>query len=230
MPDAGPTTWSTPFVAEGFWLDGDWFEAQRSLPALSGGSGSPGVTLKTMGSTEVEQRFWIQGDAPVGVQAQLQLSMAISLQREADYWKLESWRQRGRAQEIWFDWPMEDEWYVPGGETGQTEWKVSRRTPWNQVPGITQTERPPRAYLDGTEMTLVASPPSDDTEFSIPDTSGFLSVETVALSPSSDTWLTLRYHPIILARLDRIDFNYQNHNNLVYTMQITEVRGASFGA
>ncbi len=230
MPDAGPQTWTTPFVAEGFWIDGDFFEAKRGVPSISGGSAAPGVALRMMGSTEVEQFFWIQGNAPVGVQNALALRMTVSLQDEADYWKLETWRQRGRALEIWFDWPLMDQWYVPGQETSQTLWKVSRKTPWNQVTGINQASHPPKAFLDGTELTLVASPPADATEFSIPDTSGFLSVETVVLAPATFTWLELRYHPILLARLERIEFDYQTSNHLVFSMEIREVRGASFGA
>ena len=119
---------------------------------------------------------------------------------------------------------------IAGQEASQTEWKVSRKTPWNQVPGITQATRAPQAFLDGVELTLVATPPADDTEFSIPDTSGFLSVETVVISPGTYTWLEFHYHPILLAKVARIDFNYQNHNELVFTMQLIEVRGASFGA
>ena len=230
MPDTGPHSWSTPFVAEGLWIDGEWFEAQRAVPAIGGSAGSAGVALRSMGSTEVEQRFWLQGDAPVGVQVPLALQLSVSLQREDDYWMFERWRQRGQGQEVWFDWPMMEQWLIAGQEASQTEWKVSRKTPWNQVPGITQSTRAPQAFLDGTELTLVATPPSDDTEFSIPDTSGFLSVETVVLLPSSHTWLEFHYHPILLAKLARIDFNYQNHNELVFTMQLTEVRGASFGA
>lgn len=229
MPDAGPHSWATEFVSEGLWIDGDWFESQRIVPPLSGSIGSSGVVLPTMGATGVEQFFWIGGDAPVGVQQTPSLQMAIALQNEADYWKLEGWRQMGRTVEIWFDWPFSDRWYVPGQETDQTEWKLGRKTAWTLVPNIDQASRPPRAFLDGTELTLVASPPSDDTEFSLSDSSAFLSLETVILSPSTNTWLELRYHPLLLARLNQIDFQYQEHNRLVFSLQIQEVRGASFG-
>jgi hypothetical protein len=230
MPDAGPHTWSTEFLAEGLWIDGVWFEAQRVIPGLSGGSQAGGVALATMGATQVEQFFWIGGDAPVGVGRLPALQMSVALQREADYWLLEEWRLKGRALDMWFDWPRTDVWYVPGQEDSQTEWKLGRKTPWGLVTGINQTSRPPRAYLDGTELSLVASPPSDATEFSLANSADFLSLETVVLAPATYTWLVLRYHPILTARLNRIDFQYQDHNRLVYSLQIEEVRGASFGA
>jgi hypothetical protein len=230
MPDNGPHSWATEFISEGLWIDGDWFESQRIVPGLSGTVSAAGVALPTMGGTSVEQFFWIGGDAPVGAQRLPTMQMVVALKEEADYWKLEGWRQAGRSAPIWFDWPLSDLWYVPSQEVNQTEWKLGRKTAWTLVPGINQTSRPPRAYLDGSELTLVASPPSDATEFSLSNTSGFLSMETVVLSPSSYTWLELRYHPLLLARLDRVDFQYQDHNRLVFTLQIQEVRGASFGA
>jgi len=230
MPDEGPTSWATDFISDGLWIDGDWFESQRVMPALGGSIGASGVVLPTMGATGIEQFFWIGGDAPVGVQQTPVLQLVISLQDEADYWKLEGWRQMGRAVDIWFDWPLSDRWYIPGQEVNQTEWKLGRKTPWTLVPGINQASRPPRAYLDGTELSLVASPPSDETEFSLSDSDAFLSLETVVLSPSTYTWLELRYHPIIQARLSRIDFQYQDLNRLVFSMLVQEVRGASFGS
>jgi hypothetical protein len=230
MTDTGPHSWATDFVSEGLWIDGAWFESQRAVPGMAGSVGAAGVSLPTMGATSVEQFHWIGGDAPVGVQRLPSMQLVVALNDEADFWKLEGWRQAGRSTPIWFDWPMSDRWYVPAQEVNQTEWKLGRKTAWTLVPGINQSSRPPRAYLDGVELSLVASPPSDATEFSLSDSSGFLSLETVVLSPSSYTWLELRYHPLLLARLERIDFQYQDHNRLVFTLQVQEVRGASFGA
>ena len=230
MPDTGPHSWATEFISEGLWIDGDWFESQRVVPGLAGSAAAAGVALPTMGATSVEQRFWIGGDAPVGVHKLPTLQLSLALVDEADYWKFESWRQRGQSLALWFDLPLSDIWAVAGQETDQTEWKLARKTAWTLVPGINQTSRPPRAYLDGTELTLVASPPADATEFSLSNSSGFLSLETVVLDPATYTWLELRYHPLLLARLNRIDFQYQEHNRLVFSLQIQEVRGASFGA
>jgi hypothetical protein len=231
---SGPAGWKdsggSSIFSEGLWIDGDFIEAARRTPPIQLNANAPGVTLKPLGSTEIQQMHWVEGDAPVNLGAGNVLQLNMTLAEEDDYWKFRQLQETGMPVEFWFDYPIADRWYIPGMEAGQTDWKLSRPAPWTLVTGVNHTSHPPDAYIDGVQQTIIKTGAPSAGEVMVPESSGYLIIETPVLVPASDTWLVLRYHPMMMMKLEELGVNYSTHNRLDVTLQLRETFWGTYPA
>ena len=223
---SGPSGWKdsggSSIFSEGLWIDGDFIEGGQRTPPIKLDTGAPGVTLNTLGNTDIEQMLWVEGSAPVNLGAKNSMQFSMNLVEEDDYWKFRTLQETGVPVEFWFDYVIADRWYIPGMEAGQTGWKTSRKSPWTVVGGVTQTSHPPDAYIDGVQQTVIPSGTPGAGEVKVPNTSGYLTIETPVLVPASDTWLELRWHPIMYMKLVALRVDWLTHNRLSVTMELLE--------
>jgi hypothetical protein len=229
---SGPSGWKdsggSSIFSEGLWVNGDFIEGGKRTPPIRLNAPSPGVTLDMLGNINIEQMLWIEGDAPVNLGAKFNMQLNMVLAQEDDYWKFRELQETGIPAEFWFDYPVADRWYIPGMESGQTEWKTSRKSPWTAVTGITQTSHPPDAYIDGVQQTIITSGTPAAGEVKVPNTSGYLTIETPVLTPGTDTWLVLRYHPVMYMKLQELRVDWATHNRLLVSMELLETFWGSY--
>lgn len=223
---SGPSGWKdgggSSIFSEGLWIDGDFIEGGRRTPPIKLNTDSPGVTLNTLGNTDIEQMLWVEGSAPVNLGAKNNMQFNMTLVEEDDYWKFRMLQETGVPAEFWFDYVVADRWYIPGMEAGQTDWKTSRKSPWTLVTGVDHTSHPPDAYIDGVQQTIIKTGTPTAGQVMVPETSGYLTIETPVLVPASDTWLVLRYHPMMMMKLIDLRVDWVTHNRLSVTMDLLE--------
>lgn len=232
----GPASWpdggGTPVFGEPVYLDGVTLQGSSARVPLQVDADIKGATLETLGGTDVEQLIWLGGDIPINMHRR-RIVLPVKIAFEADYWVIQEAADTGKSVPIWFDWAMTDRWYIPGNDLGTT-WKFSRQLPYNLVPGIDQSARPPKAWLeepDGTQsaLTVVTGTPATG-EIQIPDSDGYETATTFAGDADAGTYqyLKVRYHPMLLVRISRISFAYQEFNSLVFNLDMREHRGGLY--
>lgn len=237
MSSQGPAYWGGEgdhsAFSEGFYFNGLVLHGGAGLMKdLSMEVAADGISMPTLGGTDVEQLIWIGGDVPISMRAR-SLRVPIRIAEEADYFVLQDSIDQGSAVGVWFDWPMTDSWYIPGNDLG-TSWKFSRQLPYNLVPGVDQSTRPPEAWFeepDGTKtaLTVVTAAPATG-EVQIPDSDGYLAATTFAGDADASTYkfLRIRYHPMLLVKTQALSFVYSTHNSLVFNMDMKEHRGGLY--
>lgn len=221
----GPAFWTDfPFRHEGLWIDGTQVEGGSAYPLVSLDVLNGTQLLATAGGTEIAQRKWLGGKAPVNVRSTA-LPVSFNLKDEADYRLLVSRAGRGSAVELYPDWPLFEEWYIPAKDSGQTEWQPARKFPWD-ITGVDHTSRPPRVYIDDVSQTIVTSGTPTAGQAKVPEVGGF----DVVTMPStiSGTWLRLEYHPVFTVLIARLGQVYEAHNNLVVEAEIIEQMARRF--
>lgn len=227
----GPAYWpdtagGTSFAAGGFYFDGSIIQNGHASPLTMDRPGL-GNRLETMGETTVRQVYWLGGNHPVNA-APYTLTVDVQVAAEADYWTIREAADRGSVVEVWFDWPMTDWWYVPGGDGTVTEWRTSRPLPYSKVTGITQATRPPKVWIDATTQTVNTSGSASSGVVVLPDSSGYQFLETIALAIDTYTWIKLRYHPMLLVSIESISEAHPQHNDLVFQMELFEHLGGLY--
>lgn len=211
----------TPAYRLGFRIGSAWIRGQGITPPHSVEIPSGGVVLATLGRTDVPQYLWMGEDQPINLEP-VRLPLDFVVNGEAGYWALRRVSESGEVVDAYLDLPAEEAWSIPLAASGQTLWKTARRLPWD-VPGVTTATRPPKAYIDTTEQTVVATAGPAAGEVYVPATGGFASIET----PSGITGsrLVLRYHPLLSARVTDLRLEYREPNGLRVSCTVEEVRG-----
>jgi len=228
---SGPASWpdvagGTSIAAGGFYIDGTIIENGAMIP-IEISSSAPGASMTTMSQTTVRQVYWLGGNMPVNLKP-MTLSVTVQLGDEADYWAVREAKDRGNVVELWFDWPMTDWWYVPGGEDTVTEWRVSRPLPYGKVTGITQATRPPKVWIDDVSQTVNTTGSASSGVVVLADTDGYENLETIALAADTYTWIKLRYHPMILVSIEEMSEVHARHNDIVLQVDLVEHFGGIY--
>jgi hypothetical protein len=181
-----------------------------------------------MGQTTVRQLYWLGGNAPVNLEPGIAFGATVQLVDEADYWTLHEAIVTGEVVEVWFDWPRTDKWYVPGGDGSVVEWRTSRPLPYGKVTGITQATRPPKVWIDSTSQTVNTSGSASSGVVVLPDSSGYQFLKTIALAVDVYTWITLRYHPMMLVSVESISEALVRHNEITFDIELQEHLGGLY--
>jgi len=232
MPE-GPAYWpdvagGTVIADGGFYFNGTMFDGGRVLPLEISRPGS-GSTLRTMGKTSVQQVYWLGGNQPASIpDAPASSGATIQLTVEVDYWAIREVAELGVIVPVWFDWPMTDLWYVPGGDGTVTEWRTARPLPYGLVSGISQATRPPKVWVDAASQTVNATGSASSGVVVLPDSDGYENLETIALDVDTYTWIKLRYHPMMNVRIDSVSEALIRHNEIVFEIEFEEYFGGIY--
>lgn len=223
MTTRGYLYWDTRILRLGMYVNGYRIRGGLVHPDSANYSRNPpGTLLSTMGHSDILQTRWLGADVPVNLEP-IRASFSIIAASELEYHAfMES--STGLSVDVWPDLLIADRWHIPSANPGQTEWKTSRRLPYD-LPFVTPSLRPSTAYIDDVAQTVVASSPPSAGEVYVPTTGGFATIETPA--GISGTWLTLRYHPVLSARVTTA-LNHQDVNDLRLQVEIEEVRERLF--
>ena len=228
----GPSYWpdvagGTTIADGGFYFNGSMLVGGRVLPLEIGRPGR-GSRLTTMGQTTVRQLYWLGGNAPVNLGPGISFGATVQLVDEADYWTLHEAIVTGEVVEVWFDWPRTDKWYVPGGDGTVVEWRTSRPLPYGKVSGISQATRPPKVWIDSTSQTVNTSGSASSGVVVLPDSSGYQFLKTIALAVDTYTWITLRYHPMMLVSVESVGEALVRHNEVTFDIELQEHLGGLY--
>jgi len=222
---SGPADWTSfQFRHLGLWIDGTQIEGGAAYPLADLSVLNRSAMLGTVSGTEILQKFWLGQKAPVNVRSTA-LPVQFNLKNEADYRLIVSRAARGVAVEIYPDWPLMEEWYIPAKDSGQTEWEPARKFPWD-ISGVTHSTRAPRVYIDDVEQTVITGGTPTSGQAKVPEAGGF----GVVTMPSgiTGTWLRLEYHPVFTVLITEVGQKYQQHNNLVFAIQMVEQMARRF--
>lgn len=221
----GPAYWTAfPFRNLGVWLDGTQIEDGSAYPmtdlSVIGGS----RMLTTVGGTEIVQRRWLGSKAPVNVRS-TPIRLQMNVKNEADYRLFLTKAQRGLAVELYPDWPLIEEWYIPAAAANQTTWEPARKFPWD-LSGIDHTTRPPRVYKDDVSQTIVTTGTPGAGEAKVPIVGDFDYVTTP--TGITGTWLRLEYHPVLTVLITEVGMAYSEFNRLVFQVDAIEQMARRF--
>jgi len=228
----GPAYWpdvagGTVIADGGFYFNGSMLLGGQVLPLDIDRSGR-GSRLETMGQTTIRQLYYLGGNAPVNLAPGLSIGATVQLVDEADYWAIHEASVTGEVVEVWFDWPRTDKWYVPGGDGTVVEWRTSRPLPYGKVSGISQATRPPKVWIDAVSQTVNATGSASSGVVVLPDSSGYQMLETIALAIDTYTWITLRYHPMMLVTIEGISEALIEHNSITFEIELQEHHGGVY--
>lgn len=221
----GPGYWSNyPFRSQGVWLDGVQIEDGAAYPLSSLAALSGSVALDTIGNTQIVQTRYLGAKAPVGVSAG-EIKLRMNVKNEADYALFLSRCERGLPIDFWPDWPLFEQWYLPLRDAGQTEFQPRRKFPWD-ISGITHSNRPPLAEVDGTPKTIVTTGTPTTSEIKVPESGGFGVV--TANSAMTGTWLRVAFAPVFSVLITNVGMAYPSFNALEFDVSMVEVVQRSF--
>lgn len=219
MANRGYIYWDTRILGLGLYVDGVRIRGGQLHPdAANYSRNPPGTVLPTMGHSDILQTRWLGADVPVNLES-IRASFSIIAAAESEYHTFME-ASTGLAVDVWPDLLIADRWHIPSANSGQTTWKTSRRLPYD-LPFVTTVLRPVSVLIDDAEQTVVSSSPPAAGEVYVPSVGGFAAIETPA--GISGTWLTLRYHPILSARVSA-SLRHQDVNDLRLEVEIEEVR------
>lgn len=223
----GPAYWTDMDVTElGIYLDGRWIDGGRFYPQPFGiEAAAPGSVMPTLGHSDVVQYRWLGADVPVNLEPYVATGMLVEVVEEADYRALLAAGNRGAVVDLWCDIPIVDQWSIAHKASGQTTWKSSRQFPW-ALGGVTHVTRPPMVLIDGVEQTLVSSAGPAAGEVYVPEEGGLSAIETPA--DISGEWLQLWYSPILRVRVDSARIEIAQHNRVIVSLAISEIRERLF--
>lgn len=224
MANRGYLSWDTRILGLGFYIDGRRIKGGFLHPPASYSTAPSGISLPTLGHSDVVQHRWFGEDVPVNLAPET-ISFDMVLSSQADAETISDAHGRGTPVEIYTDIARADHWYIPVAAVGQILWKTSRKLPY-ALSFVNAVNRPPRVFIDGAEQTVVSASPPSSGEVYVPIVGGYSSIET----PSGivGTWLTLRYHPVIMARVVQADLDHRDPNDLNMKVAIEEVRSRLF--
>lgn len=216
--------WSSRVLGLGMYVGGRRIKGGLVHPSRANYSRTPsGTIVPTLGNSDVTQLLLVAIDAPMSIQP-ISTRFSLSLSLEDDYHILLESHSHGEPVDVWYDLIIADVWSIRHNPSGTT-WKTSRKLPYD-LPFVTPTIRPPRAFIDGVEQTVVhASPPSSGQVY-VPDIGGYTTIETPNIS--GGRYLTLRYHPIVVSRVIVDDITHEDVNDLRLSVTIEEVRQRLF--
>lgn len=185
---------------------------------------SPGVVLRT-GGRHITQFLRLGGNVPLGVPAGgMRGTVELVADRQEDYWLLEKKRDIGLPVAMYMDDFIHEAAYVADLPTSGSPllrvMELSRERPWD-LSGITHATRPPRAWRDGTELTLTTVSPPTSAQFLVAAAGGYGPVSV--LSSAGGTLLEVQYHPEYHVKILQVDRDYVKHNDLRLTVEIEEV-------
>lgn len=234
----GPTYWGdeggTPAFVGRFWFDGAMLFAGTHTPPYDIDGDAAGTLVRTLAGGSVVQVPMLGGTAPLS-RMPWRMDLLVHIIYEEDLHAINRAIKRGLPVDVWFDFPFEDEWWVAGNQAdlGDT-WRTGAKLPYNLVTGINQSTRPPKAWKVSsagalTELTVVTSGLGAG-EILVPDSDGYTDLKTSLgeLSPPGDEYLRFRYHPMFLAKVITFSAAYEDHNNLIYRLDIEEVQGGVY--
>lgn len=221
----GPGYWASyPLRHEGLYLDGVQIEDGAAYPLTSLAALSGSTVLDTIGNTQIVQTRYLGAKAPVGVTSG-EIRLQMNVKDEADYKLFLSTCERGLPVDFWPDWPLFDQWYLPLRDSGQTEFQPRRKFPW-ALSGITHTNRPPLADVDGTSKTIVTTGTPTTSEIKVPEAGGYDVV--TANTAMTGTWLRVAYAPILSVIVTDVGMSYEAFNRLVFEVGLIEVIQRNF--
>lgn len=199
MSGQGYWFWDVQMLRGGVYLNGEIIHRGAMVPLTRSGD-SPARTLTTLAGTQVLQRIGIGGDAPLNLRP-LTFSARFSCDSEADYFRLVGAADSGTRVYLMPHLWIEDRWYIPGANPGQTTWRTSRRLA-HHLPGYSYdfASRQPQVLVDDVPQTVLSSGTPGAGEVVVPDTGGY--VEVVTPAGLSGSYLALRYAPELVATLE----------------------------
>lgn len=224
MSNRGYLYWDTRILRLGLCIDGRRIKGGFLHPPALYSTPPSGISLPTLGHSDVVQHRWFGADVPVNLSPE-SISFEIVLSSQSDAESIDDAHRRGIPVDVYTDIAHADHWYIPVSSSGQTLWKTSRKMPYG-LPFVNTTVRPPRVLIDGVEQTVVFSSPPSAGEVYVPVVGTHTSIETVP--GISGTWLTLRYHPVITAIVTKADKDHRDPNDLRMQVTIDEVRSRLF--
>lgn len=222
----GPATWTDlPFRQGGIYLDGTLIEGGMARPLMDLTALMGCRVLVTAGGTGILQRLWLGGKAPVDVVPFADFPMQMNVRDEADYRLFLTRKGRSMPVELWADWPLFEQWYIPARASGQTEWETRWKLPWS-LPGVSHATRPPRVYVDDVQQTVLTSGTPSAGEVVVPEAGGYGTLVTPV--DLDGTWLRLEYAPVLIVYLAQVKMQYARLNDLVFNVDVSEHVGRRF--
>lgn len=219
MPTSGGYIyWDSRILGLGMYIAGRRIQGGLKHPSGADYSrGMPGVSLATVGGSDVLQQRFFGGDVPLNLEPfNVSFSMLLVDQADAD-----AILEAVDAVDLWPDMIIADKWSIPHASAGQTTWKASRRFPWG-LGFVTTVNRAPRVFIDSVEQTVIYAGAPAAGEVLVPSVGGYGVITTPA--GIEGTYLTLRYHPLFTVRVAQADLRHNDVNDLTVDVTISEVR------
>lgn len=234
---AGPHGFTSPHFRRGLWINGQWFHSEAGwMPAGSSAAGDVGPVGLPTSIGDVIQHRWFGGNTPTNVNSRLdEVDFEFQLMLESDAFLIEDLASRGAILRLWFDLWLSDTWYVPGANAGQVTWRTSRHLPWD-IDGVSHATRAPEAYFEDsagtrTTLTVVTSGSPTSGQIKVLDAGGaFGDVETNAADHAGETFLVLRYPPVIHATMNDVRRQVLGANDVRVSFSLTEIGAGDYTA
>lgn len=216
--------WSSRVLGLGMYVGGRRIKGGLVHPSGANYSRSPaGSIIPTLGNSDVTQLMLVALDAPMSIQP-INTKFSLSLSLEDDYHVFLESHTHGEPVDIWYDLIISDVWSIRHNPSGLL-WKTSRKLPYG-LSFVTTTNRPPRAFIDSVEQTVVHTSPPAAGEVYVPNVGGYATIETPDIS--GGRYLTLKYHPIVVSRVIVDSLTHEDVNDLRMNVAIEEVRQRLF--
>jgi hypothetical protein len=154
-----------------------------------------GNSLTNLAGTSIHQAFWLGGDAPINL---VKIPFELDFQPDAEeecfalqrFYSLCMFNPQPFFPGVWID----DFWYIPARNTGQTAWQTSRNLAYDIVDINDATfDYMPKAFIDDVEQDIIQEGDPVEGEVKvIPDVES----STIILpSTISGTYLRFFYPP-----------------------------------
>lgn len=233
MSGEGPVGFSFPIFTDGFYFGGAFIAAKAGLIPIAPQWQPRGAQKEMLAGNNIAQLTRQGGNQPINLNPR-QMRVGIQLNYEADYISIMDRVAIGEPVDVWFDWPILDRWYIPGQDLG-TEWKFSRKLPFGQVPGISQSTRPPLAwFVDYSEvlqsLTVITTGTPGTLEIKIPDAAGY-QLATTAVGDADQQnykYLRIQYSCMMMCRVRQVGLEYPDHNALDADLEMVEHFGGLY--
>lgn len=180
-----------------------------------------GWVLDSYGGAMIYQLEYRGPDQPVNM-SPLSVTVQMLFKHEDDISRLEMAAWGGPVLFV-PHWPAPpDQWLIAAKKSGQTKWRTSRRLSYG-LSGITHATHPPRAWIDGTEQTIVtAAPIAGEVQVPTTQTANQNYEEITTVSTITGNRLRFLYWPEYLVTFSRRSSVIPVFNGWVWTGQLRE--------
>jgi hypothetical protein len=200
---------------DGVRMEGGSFQLSQEVPSVA-------AVLQTKAGTHILQFRFRGEDAPISL-APIELRLSFRLRFEGDFRLVQELAMTGQPVTFFPAWPIIDTWLIAAGGASRTAWRTSRRVGWGLV-GVDHASHPPRAWIDGTEQTVVTSAPSaGQVQVPTAQTAGQHYETITTPSGLSGERLKLLYWPEYLISMRQTSNPYRALNDLVTDIDVAEI-------
>lgn len=200
----GYLEWGYRFARGPVYLEGALLTEAGTAWPVSWTTQAAGNILQLAGGSSIVQLQWTAENLPMSRRA-IPASVQFTASDEDAYSSLLRASQLGAPVRLFLGLWVCDTWLITAAAASRTLWRTSRRLPYGLgliTRGGPEPNWEPRAWLDGTEQTVVASGTPTTGQVMVPNGSTYYAeVETPAAEDLGATYLHVQYPAELWCRI-----------------------------